>query len=67
VPKPVGRVDGRRRARPDLALDKEIKRLVERSTAAQNVPFHVADEAVLARVAALVRAVIGKHPSRHAS
>jgi hypothetical protein len=33
---------------------------VERSTAAQGLPFHVQDPAILARVAALVNAVVSK-------
>jgi hypothetical protein len=37
-----------------------VKRLVERSTAAQGLPFHVEDPAILARVAALVNAVSKK-------
>jgi hypothetical protein len=44
----------------DVALDEDIKRLVERSTSAQGLPFHVQDPAVLARVAALVQAALGK-------
>jgi hypothetical protein len=48
-------------------LDEEIRRLVERTTVAQGLPFHVADEAILARVAALVRAVRDQQPSRRAS
>jgi hypothetical protein len=37
-----------------------VKRLVERSTAAQCLAFHVQDPAILARVAALVNAVSKK-------
>jgi hypothetical protein len=37
-----------------------VKRLVERSTAAQGLSFHVQDPAILARVAALVNAVSKK-------
>jgi hypothetical protein len=57
----------RREAPPAGTLDEEIRRLVERTTVAQGLPFHVADEAILARVAALVRAVCGQQPSRRAS
>jgi hypothetical protein len=60
-------MDKRREAPPAAALDNEIRRSVERTTAAQGLPFHVADEAILARVAALVRAVRGQQPSRRAS
>jgi hypothetical protein len=65
--KPADRTDRRRQATPDGALDKEIRRLVERTTAAQGLPFHVTDEAVLARVATLVRAVHDQQPSQRAS
>jgi hypothetical protein len=37
-----------------------VKRLVERSTAAQGLAFHVQDPAILTRVAALVNAVSKK-------
>jgi hypothetical protein len=57
----------KRRGAPDVTLDKEIRRLVEHSTAAQGLPFHVTDEAVLARVAGLIRAVRRRHPARRAS
>ncbi len=50
-------------APPDVAIDEHIKRLVERSTAAQGLPFHVEDRATLARVAALVQAALGKKPA----
>lgn len=50
-----------------VGLDREIRRLVERTTAAQGLPFHVKDKAILARVAALVRAVNGKDELRRAS
>lgn len=56
-----------RRAEMAAGLDEEIRRLVERSTSAQGLPFHVRDQAVLARVAALVQAIIGKNAVRHAS
>jgi hypothetical protein len=46
-----------REAQIDPTLDEDVKRLVERSTAAQGLPFHVQDPAILARVAALVNAV----------
>jgi hypothetical protein len=67
VPEPVGRMAERRAAPPDGTLDIEVRRLVERSTAVQGLPFHVTDEAVLARVAALVRNVRGQQASRLAS
>jgi hypothetical protein len=60
-------MDKRPEVPPDGTLDNEIRRLVERTTAAQGLPFHVADEAVLARVAALVRAVRGQQSSPRAS
>jgi hypothetical protein len=60
-------MDKRRNAPPAGMLDDEVRRLVERTTAAQGLPFHVADEAILARVAALVRAVGGQQSSRRAS
>jgi hypothetical protein len=60
-------MDERRGAPPDGTLDKAIRRLVERSTTAQGLSFHVTDEATLARVATLVRAVRGQQPSRRAS
>jgi hypothetical protein len=50
----------------DAALDKDVKRLVERSTAAQGLSFHVQDPAILARVAALVNAVRSKEAARGA-
>jgi hypothetical protein len=51
-----------------------VKRLVERSTAAQGLAFHVQDPAILTRVAALVNAVskkaahdvLGDRPADHA-
>jgi hypothetical protein len=49
-----------REAQIDPTLDEDVKRLVERSTAAQGLPFHVQDPAILARVAALVNAVSKK-------
>jgi hypothetical protein len=67
LPDPAERTDKRREAPPDGALDDEIRRLVERTTEAQGLPFHVADAAILARVAALVRAVRGQQQSRRAS
>jgi hypothetical protein len=60
-------MDKRRNAPPAGMLDDEVRRLVERTTAAQGLPFHVADEAILARVAVLVRAVGGQQSSRRAS
>lgn len=50
-----------------VGLDPEIRRLVEHSTAAQGLPFHVKDKAILARVAALVRAVNDRDELRRAS
>jgi hypothetical protein len=49
-----------REAQIDATLDEDVKRLVERSTAAQGLSFHVQDPAILARVAALVNAVSKK-------
>jgi hypothetical protein len=51
-------------ARIDDTLDKDVKRLVERSTAAQGLSFHVQDPTILARVAALVNAVRNKEAAR---
>ncbi len=48
-------------------LDRDIRRLVERSTSAQGVSFHVADTAILARVATLVQAVLREDVARRAS
>jgi len=45
-------------------LDPDIRRLVERTTSAQGLPFHVKDPAVLARVATLLQAVLGKEVAR---
>jgi hypothetical protein len=45
-------------------LDKDVKCLVERSTAAQGLSFHVQDPAILARVAALINAVRSKEAPR---
>jgi hypothetical protein len=45
-------------------LDEDVQRLVQRSTAAQGLSFHVQDPAILARVAALVNAVCGKEAAR---
>ncbi len=45
-------------------LDKDVRRLLERSRAAQGLPFHVKDPAVLARVATLLQAVLGKEGAR---
>jgi hypothetical protein len=56
-----------RQPQVDVELDKDLKRLVERSTAAQGLPFHVQDQAVLARVAALIRAMQTKDAGRRAS
>jgi hypothetical protein len=67
LPKPAERTGKWQEAPPAVALDNEIRRLVERTTAAQGLPFHVADAAILARVAALVRAVRGQQQSRRAS
>jgi hypothetical protein len=53
-------------AQLDAALDKDVKRLVERSTAAQGLSFHVQDPAILARVAALVNAARSKETTRGA-
>jgi hypothetical protein len=50
----------------DATLDKDVKCLVERSTAAQGLSFHVQDPAILARVAALVNAVRSKEAARGA-
>jgi hypothetical protein len=63
-----------REAQIDATLDEDVKRLVERSTAAQCLAFHVQDPAILARVAALVNAVskkaardvLGDRPADHA-
>jgi hypothetical protein len=51
---------------PQIAapLDEDVQRLVQRSTAAQGLLFHVQDPAVLARVAALVNTVRGKEAAR---
>jgi hypothetical protein len=53
-------------AQIDGTLDKDVKLLVERSTAAQGLSFHVQDPAILARVAALVNAVRSKEVARGA-
>lgn len=53
-------------AQIDGMLDKDVKLLVERSTAAQGLSFHVQDPAILARVAALVNAVRSKEAARGA-
>jgi hypothetical protein len=45
-------------------LDKDVRRLLERSRAAQGLPFHVKDPAVLARVATLLQAVLAKEVAR---
>jgi hypothetical protein len=66
LPDPAERTYKRREAPPHGALDNEIRRLVERTTAVQGLPFHVADAAILARVAELVRAVRGQQQSRRA-
>ncbi len=50
----------------DAELDEDIKRLVERSTVARGLPFHVRDPAVLARVAALVQSARTKAAEQHA-
>jgi hypothetical protein len=54
------------RAQIEATLDKDVKLLVERSTAAQGLSFHVQDPAILARVAALVNAVRSKETARGA-
>jgi hypothetical protein len=41
----------------EAPLDEDVQRLVQRSTAAQGLSFHVQDRAILARVAALVNEV----------
>jgi hypothetical protein len=56
-----------RQAQVAAELDDDVRRLVERSTAAQGLPFHVQDPAILARVAALVQAVGKREAVRHAS
>jgi hypothetical protein len=48
-------------------LDKDVRALIERSTAAQGLPFHIRDRAVLARVAALVKAARKKEAAKQAS
>jgi hypothetical protein len=57
----------REQAQANAELDKDVRSLVERSTAAQGLPFHVQDEAVLARVAALVQAIRKRETARRAS
>lgn len=53
-------------AQVDAELDEEIRRLVDRSTAARGLSFHVRDQAVLARVAALVQSARSKAAARRA-
>jgi hypothetical protein len=67
LPEPAEQTEARRGTQTDITLDKDIKRLVERSTAAQGLPFHVKDPAVLARVAALIQAVRDQATARRAS
>jgi hypothetical protein len=55
--------DRQARAVPDVAIDEHVRRLIERSTAAQGLPFHVQDEATLARVAVLVQVALRKKPA----
>jgi hypothetical protein len=50
----------------DAELDEEIRRLVDRSTAVRGLSFHVRDQAVLARVAALVQSAHSKASARRA-
>jgi hypothetical protein len=54
------------RAQADSQLDKEVRSLIERSTAVQGLPFHVQDQAVLARVASLIHALRKREAARHA-
>ena len=53
-------------AQAHAELDENVRSLVQRSTAAQGLPFHVQDQAVLARVASLVQAVRKREAARHA-
>jgi len=64
LPEPASRAIADRQARTDAELDPDIRRLVERTTSAQGLPFHVKDLAVLARVATLLQAVLGKEVAR---
>jgi hypothetical protein len=48
----------------EAPLDEDVQRLVQRSTTAQGLSFHVQDLAILARVAALINAVRGKEAVR---
>jgi len=64
LPEPASRAIADRQAWTDAELDPDIRRLVERTTSAQGLPFHVKDPAVLARVATLVQAVLGKEVAR---
>jgi len=53
-----------REAQIDPTLDEDVKRLVERSTAAQGLPFHVQDPAILARVSKkAAHDVLGDRPA----
>jgi len=67
LPEPASRAIADRQAWTDAELDPDIRRLVERTTSAQGLPFHVKDPAVLARVATLVQAVLGKEVARRAA
>jgi hypothetical protein len=57
---PPPTAEGREAQIDATTLDEDVKRLVERSTAAQGLSFHVQDPAILARVAALVNTVCKK-------
>ena len=57
---PEPTAEGRKAQIDATTLDEDVKRLVERSTAAQGLSVHVEDPAILARVAALVNAVSKK-------
>ncbi len=60
MPEPAEQTAQSRTPTIDVALDKDIKRLMERSRAAQGLPPRITDPAVLARVAALVQVALGK-------
>ncbi len=64
LPEPTGQTAQSRTPTIDVAVDKDIKRLIERSRAAQGLPPRITDPVVLARVAALVQAALGRKAAR---